>query len=680
MAGRKRNPLPPIVWSEKPLQILSAAWNLAKGEHPANTVNDRLFEINPFVSYQSFKEIYNQQLPLRLCEDGHNVMADESYAMAAKTDPWVPISPLFVRDLSGRIIYTGYGPEVKEEDQWTDHQFVLFPKGCRDVMADVGGADLIENVFFTRFRALDISFDKTFKISGFPKVSYAAMYQNINLYPYKLRLDTFYQDGWRLPQTERLYIRKTTKKQAKTAAQIFIKKWESRPNNQKYEDFYDANEGDVWFEEMFFQGCTVIPTVEGANGYNKVSSTFDLEGFWPGRAVKGLHKIVEKRADKSPKGTILDVKEPGYVTYEHLHPAKVVISDGSLYKSPHKNSIPLLPNLKLPHPRASSVWGSTWLPTDPEHFEAPAIWGWDTITGHFMQMKGPLWDPVHYYYKSTPKVVKSMRKPLTENPHFSKVPDDMRYKFHPVVPMQQYETISRATQKRRQQMAVKPLSAIDAVALGKVCEVGYHPLPLALEYELDNFWFPELDPRVRVADCPQELLGRLAPTIKSFVTPETAIKTTVASQEKTPWLFYKTSYKNASGHVLEDYPHLTRYLQPPKHRYAFAYTPTYLAVASASDLNKNVKRIMGGEAGQKSLENILAGLYDAVYTFRETSLWLRRLRHRLLSKYTGWYVRGWWEGLYPHILEEKVRFEPDKELESGQNTVEENATVAPVSQ
>ena len=188
-------------------------------------------------------------------------------------------------------------------------------------------------------------------------------YLGANLYPYKLRLDTFYIDGYKLPQTQMLYARGmadgVSPAHGRKLGTKFLQEWQQRPPEMDYEAWMESL-GDTRLNELFEAGCTVIPTFEACSGYHVVSPEFEQEDFWPGRAVPGLHEVMEIRADSSPFGTILEVLEPGFVTADIVHKAKVIISDGSGYVSPNASDPnPLVPNHNLPHTRTVAEWRAT---------------------------------------------------------------------------------------------------------------------------------------------------------------------------------------------------------------------------------------------------------------------------------------------------------------------------------
>lgn len=639
------------------IHVLGAFYDLAFGDHPSLATNPKLFTIPAFTTPAQLEKIEELELPVMACTDGHNLMADGTYAEAAGMDLKVPLSPLFAKDLAGRVIYLGYGPEIKKAEYWAADPRLTFPAGCRDITADIPGSELLESTFLTRFRTLDMSFAATTMPSGHTDLTYAAFYPNANLYPYKLRLDTFYADGWKLPQTQMLYARPERPAVAELAAAELMKKWQTRSKGQPYEQFHESVGGADYFESLFLRGCTLIPTFEACNGYNKVSSTFDLEDFWPGRAVNGLHEVVSTKPDNAPRGTILEVLEPGYVCAHLIKPAKVVASDGSGYVSPHaQDPAPLAPDLRLPHQRTIANWWATWLPTHPAHFEPPALWGWDLQTGRFLQLFGPVWDPLHYYYDCVPKVIRAYREPLRDNPLLAPVPENMKLKFHPIVPMEGFDTISASTRARREEEGIMPLSGIDRVRdTATSCGVGYHPLPAALEYELDNWWFPELDPRRRLNDeLPTEIQERLCPVISCKTSPLNYIAT-VRAPEGAQWMTDKNIMHATTGNALEDYIHLGRYFGDGDDELIFSVAPVFLAHMPEKEILMTAQEQMGGADVMEKLQELSPHVYDALFDFRDQSHKWRRMRHRIFRRHPGWYALGWWENLPPAELDMLVK-------------------------
>ena len=175
------------------------------------------WERNPFEFTEMLRVSPQLQIAPVGTVDGHNTVQDSTIMDSIRVDQAVPVSPLFVRDLCGRTVYIGYGPEVKGNGEWADYKaaagvegkvdeksfnplvpLVTFPRFCRD-LEGMEGEELIENVFLTKFRCLEMSMGYNALPSGAGEDDFlAASYAGANLYPYKLRLDTFYTDGWKL--------------------------------------------------------------------------------------------------------------------------------------------------------------------------------------------------------------------------------------------------------------------------------------------------------------------------------------------------------------------------------------------------------------------------------------------------------------------------------------------------
>jgi hypothetical protein len=658
MARAKRDKFitpPPYMWPEHSVRVLAGQFNLALGEHPDALRRDALSQLYPLLTDEQhtaelLPALQKYGLPLGPDQCGHHTLRDETYAHFAGTNTAVPIAPLYVRDLAGRVICTGIGGAMtKQFEDFPTGPTFTFPEGCFDVGADVPGAELIENVFFTHWRTLDMSWQATTSLTGQPEAHAIAAYNNPQHYPYKLRPDTFYQDGWRLPQTIMVYARRhgISKTDAEAAAAELMAAWAARPQGQGYEEFYEANNGETWYEELFLRGCTVMPTFEAANGFNQVNEQFELEDFWPGRAILGLHEVVEERESDAPVGTILEVVKPGYVTGAAVKQAQVIVSDGSKYVSAHSEQPePLYADIRLPHQRTSDTWFDVWIPTHPKHFEPPALWGWQLSTGRFVQLSGPIWDPLHYNYASTPLLRRAMRQPYPDNPSLAAVPEEMKTRFYPVVPFEGFEALNHSTYTARQQENLRPLSGVDRVRTGEQSAgIGYHPLPLQLEYELDHAWFPQLLPTSRLDSLPdEEDLDKLAPVITPQVDASAYLKS-CRTTEQAPWVVDRV--QPSADESEKPYPHLLRYTNPDAADEAVfaAHEGLLLAHVPESELKQSIQQLLGDPEVQAELDALQAGLYDAFYDFRERAQQLRQIRHKLWRKAPGQVLLGHWYGV-----------------------------------
>jgi hypothetical protein len=632
---------------------------------------DRLYrlDIDPFQTQdeQALLSYFVRGEPGVSC--GHHVIESNEFAQLAGGNVYVPVSPLFARDLAGRVVYLGAGPERKNNvGEWDAYTIdlndaeqvltvptVVFPAGCRSVV-EMADAELLESVFLTRFRCLEIGLSAGEPSSGgvSPEVG---VYEGANLYPYKLRLDTFYIDGFRLPQTQMVFARGASEGvspvKGLNLGEAMLTAWGARPQGQSWQDFTAAQGGEDWLEKLFREGCTVIPTFEACNGYHVVGRNFELEDYWPGRAVLGLHEPVGSKPSKAPIGTIIEVVEPGFVTAATVRPAKVVISDGSGYVSPHgENPVPLLPNLHLPHPRALSLWGACWLPTHPGHFEAPALWGWDQLdTGRFVQLSGPLWDPLHYYYASVDEVLKAHERPPAAEgiaAGLVAVPETMHNRFYPVALPDGFDSFSMHEKARRQDKRLRPDTAIVRRRTGKPgAGLGYHPLPLEYEVELEPFWLPDTHPINRGHGlCPEELMPRLAPVIAPQVGVEN-YKQSLEVPEEATWFAADGLLLAPSEDGLQNYPHLARYIAPdlPMEGVLTLATPPYLAEPRRGLLTATPQELWDGIDGYEDLEAIAPGLYDAVWDAKEEALTLMRYRHYVYRGKKLLYMLAWWYGL-----------------------------------
>lgn len=621
--------------------------NLAEGEHPRHaTAWTSLHEMGVFGSQADMAETLALRLPLVAGGNGHHIMEDTAYLGAmGQVDVW-PFAPMFVRDLAGRVVHTGLNPLPAVPA----HR--IMPLSCQLVPDDMPGRALLEKVFLTGFRRLEWGCDGLgMALTGRPDVHVRALYAAPHAYPYKLRVDTFYQDGFRLPQVERLFVHATPPDESLAAGDEFLSRWNTRTEGMDYTSFHEANGGTAWFDDLFNRGCTVIPTVEAYNGSFKVTDDFGITDVWAGCVVEGLHDVVEYRPDTSPAGTILSVIQPGYVTAHTCVPARVIASDGSGYVSPNMAPDPLRPDPRLPHPRLAPE-ADVWLPTHPGHFEIPALWDWNA-KGHFQQTLGPLWDPVHYVYTSTAKIIRAFRHGWPDNPALAPVPDDMLPRFHPVCALVTYDTVNTRTGEQRRKQAMRtPLSesSLDIIPLlREVAGVGYHPLPWPLEYELDPAVFPELSPVHHSQNVPDNV----APLIQSTVTIDEAQKVLVVLPEPARHIALQPAlWPETPGDGMARY-RLETPLPDPSHAWSWCYVPDI----PTSELMVNVKRFFGSKAYRDALDelDVTAGFM----TFREESLAYRRLRHRLIRKYGGFYLMGWWRGDTLETMESATKDTPD---------------------
>ena len=635
------------------LEAFVRVWDAARGEHPNQVFNGPLTDPDLYTQFAQKNLPLDNRYRTPPAGDvfGHQLMTDQTTAALTLTDGNVPISPQFVRDLCGRTIWLGPGSPVKLNADWATERAVTFPRGCQWFNDNTRGADLLEKVLLSKFRTLDMSPGLVGQPSGQPEVRQATFYWHANLYPYKLRPDTFYQDGWRLPQVEAVYTPTVgvSLQQAMALAQEVLSRWQSRPSAQDYEAFYESLGGDGYFTQLFLQGCTLIPTIEACNGYNQVDAQFQLVDFYPGRAVAGLHEVANRVADASPEGTILTVLQPGFVLPHQVIPARVVVSDGSRYRSPHTSDpTPLVPDLRLPHARLVAKWGSTHLPTHPSHFEKPALWGWCPKTGHFVQLKGPVWDPLHYHYSSTALLIAAYQRPGIEgNRWLPAVPSSLR-RFHPIVPLQGFDTLDFSHRQTREEDKIRPFTSCKRHDDGKFsCGIGYHPLPCPFEYEIDNWWFPALHPAQRTpTTIPLDVQPNLCPVIECPVTPE-AYRNTVVPPASAPWWNDKQYLKDASGDPLLDYPGLKRYLGPMSEQAMETQAMIHLEAVPETWLTLTPRELALSQRAPAALEAQAPELAQALLAQAEQAAQRLQQRHRLYQQDQATYLRDWWLGQAP---------------------------------
>lgn len=651
-----------IPWQDdepQALPVLAGRWDLRLGYHPTLAHHLPMLSQLPLLPDAAQQAALSPlDLPVMLTTHGHHVVQDAGYLTAAAmpgalkeaVDEY-PFAPVFVRDLCGRTIHTGLNPLPAAPS------IPIFPSGCQHVPEDHAVAPYIENALFLTWRRIECAapLDDAPVLAGHPELSLRALIARPQQYAYKLRPDTFYADGWRLPQVCRVFAMPLPPLEAQAAADELLERWQNRPEGQDYEAFYDANNGDTWFPELFQRGCTVIPTLEAYNGRYHVEDDFTASAVEPGRAVHGLHEIVAREESDLPEGTILTVEEPGWVAATLVKPARVTVSDGSGFVQP-EGPQPQIPNLSLPHARLGGQWGAVWLPTHPQHFAEPALYDWDA-TGHFVQISGPLWDPLHYTYSCTGQLVRAARHPLPDMPSLYNLPETLKARFHPIVGLTSYDTLNQRTAQQRAQSLSHPLfgSAVDTVPLGKsVTDIGYHPLPWALEYELDPAHLPALNPRHRVSPCPLPLQERLAPVARLAGTPEDYLKyqVVVTEPQRAALQDAVSSGQNdlacdANGTLL---PQQWGAAQQSGSTPSAMAAPSWLPDIPSSQLAINVKRLFAARTYRQALQQAANAssqpqLPAAFFQFREAALAWRRLRYRLFSKYPATWQQAVTEGL-----------------------------------
>lgn len=675
-------------------------WDIRLGERPLGFFSRAWFGRRPFEDTSALEGngvSYNLVLPAEGVTHGHNVARDSNVWDGMLVDREVPLSPLFVRDLAGRPVYIGSGPEAKLNGEWDAYMppqdedglissadfnpvapLIVFPRHCRDLAA-MPGRELVEHehVLFATWRAVEMARGYHARLSGSTPDDdlVATTYAGANVYPYKLRLDTFYPDGYRLPQVQMLFARGDAQGidpyAAKALGDDIVAHWNAREPGLGYEAWREAL-GDEAVEDMFMRGCTLIPTLEACNGFAVVSRQFELVDFWPGRAVVGLHEIMDTRIDQAPAGTILEVVRPGFITGWHIVPAQVVVSDGSGYVSPNaEDPLPTLPNLNLPHSRTVADWRMCWIPTHPEHFEAPAMWGWEPESGRYMQLSGPLWDPLHYVYACTDilRDAYDNPQPLPQNPALLPVPKALVGRFWPVIPLKGFDTFDVAAPTARRARSSKISSMIvrtdsDRVVAG----IGYHPLPAEFEFEFDPFWHPELHPLNRGQGIvPEDLEPRICPVIEPAVAPDEYVASVRGADERNaPWLLEKGRLIVPSTDPIQNYPALVRYLISDLDiRDIIRLCPTpVLGDMTRSDAEFNdinlldipAERWWQQEDGQQldspdALSVFGAGVYEDLWDARQNGVLAIKFRHLVYQTNLPLYILGWWYGVTIPLLE-----------------------------
>lgn len=635
------------------LPVLAGCWDLRLGYHPSLSRFLPLLAELPALDEVNVRELAELELPVAPAHSGHHLVKDAGLlAVAAAAGGVVeavdayPLAPVFVRDLCGRFIHTGLVPLPAAPS------VPLFPSGCRHVPRHHSAYPWLENVVWQNLRRIECAplRDEAPGLAGQPDVQLRALVARPQDYPFKLRPDTFYADGWRLPVVPRVFAVPVDPLQAQTAADELLARWEQRPEGQDYEAFYDAVQGEVWFEELFERGCTVIPTLEAYNGRYHVGPDYVATAVDPGRALPALHDVVARQPSELPEGTILEVRAPGWVTATTVHPAQVVVSDGSGFVAPEA-PLPPLPNLALPHPRVGGRPGDVWLPTHPEHFAEPALYDWNE-TGHFVQVSGPLWDPLHYVYTSTVPLLRALRKPHPQVAGAYGLPESLKVRFHPLAPLTWYDAYNERTAQQRMQDPAHPLygSAIDMVPLMReVAPPGYHRLPWLLEYELDPAHMPALNPQHRLREVAPDKAARGVSVVTLPDAMAYRSHEVVVSEPLREALAQACAAPYEEAVCSENATLLPTELQAEGGG-AVRALPVMLPDMAPSHLAINIKRIFASRQYRQQVQEYAhrtnkPGFPAAFYQFREAALAWRRLRYRLFSKYAAVWQQAAAEGL-----------------------------------
>lgn len=635
------------------LPVLAGCWDLRLGYHPSLKQQLPMLADLPVLESVEAQQLAELELPVALATTGHHLMKDAALLAAAMPQGGMveaadvyPLAPVFVRDLCGRPIHTGLVPLPAAPS------VPLFPTGCRHVPKDHPAYAHLESLIWQTLRRIECAPVRpdAAGLAGQPELSLRAAIAQPQAYAFKLRPDTFYADGWRLPVVPRVFAVPVQPVQAQAAADELLARWQQRPEGQDYEAFYDANNGEIWFEELFERGCTVIPTLEAYNGRYHIGADYVATAVDPGRALPGLHEVVGREPSEYAAGTILEVKAPGWVTATTVHKAQVVVSDGSAFVAADA-PLPQLPDLALPHARVGGKVGDVWLPTHPEHFAEPALYDWNEM-GHFVQISGPLWDPLHYVYTSTAPLLRALRKPHPVVAGAYVLPESVKLRFHPLAQLTWYDAYNERTAQQRMQDPAHPLygSAIDMVPLMReVAPAGYHRLPWGLEYELDPAHLPALHPRHRAVVYPEVLAGRRMGIATLSDADSYRTHDTVVTEAMRDVLAHACTapFEEAVCDIHATLLPAELLAQPEPHMRA---VPVWLPEISASHLAVNIKRIFAARRYRQAVQEQSvrwgqSGFPAAFYQFRESALAWRRLRYRLFGKYASVWQQAAAEGL-----------------------------------
>ena len=630
------------------INVESHIWDKTEGEHFFDDCKHKNAICRKIRNVKGLEEsLVDSRFAVKPVGDtlGHMMVRDNTATSATLTEDLYPIMPNYVRDLAGRVICIAECFPTQKESSKSKR----FPNGSFCIDENFEGSELIENVFFANFRTLDISPVAMSDVSGQGDEEFIFTYNKANLHPYKLRTDTFYQDGWKLPQTEMLYFRKSADGSITEAAiNDFMGKWDESINHDNYEAFYEECGGEEYFEDLFNKGVTLIPTLEGYNANAIVDKDFNLVDYHAGKYVAEFHELVDYVDSDQPAGTIVSVIQPGFLTHNQLRKAMVIVSNGVNYVSPnHTDPDPLFPDLRLPHSRTSSKWGDVHIPTHPKHFENPAIWGWDFKTGMFLQEKGPIWDPLHYYYHSHEIISYYYQdKSIEGNGWLYAVPADMKTKFYPVIPFSGFDILDNHEKEDRLEYGARPYTLCKRYDESIfTANIGYHPMPVEFEYEIDPWVAPDLAPMQRVlTDVPLNIRDRLAEVIQCNVPAKLYLARQNEHSEGNPYWFNEpTSVENSTGDFRKDYPYLDRYLD---HLTSVVrvkeLSKMFLGENYDIDLDMLMSEYISGIKVPPAIDDHLRDMTVAYYDLKEKSFNRLKNRHRLYRYHNSEYVMNVW--------------------------------------
>ncbi|HAG52195.1 MAG TPA: hypothetical protein DCL21_00210 [Alphaproteobacteria bacterium] len=643
------------VWKEtegeipqKRINVASHVWDMSKGEHffkgfkYKNVICRKVKDISIVDD-----AVANSSFAVRPIGDvsGHMLVEDCTLSSLNSTDSNIPIMPNYVRDLAGRVICIAECYPLQKEASKTK----LFPIGAFLMDENVEGSDLLENVFFSQFRTLDMSYEERYGLSGHEDINLHFAYDSANLHPYKLRVDSFYQDGWRIPQTEMLYVNKNEDGSVtESALSDFKARWFHSENQNNYEAFYQECGGEDYFEKLFEAGVTLVPTLEGYNANPLVDRDFNLVDYTVGKYVPDLHDLVNYVDSELPIGCIVKVVEPGYLTHKETVPAKVIVSNGSQYVSGHSaDPEPLFPDLRLPHQRISSKWGDVHVPTHPKHFETPSIWGWDFKTGMFLQERGPIWDPLHYFYESVDDIIHYYQdEPMDDNYWLYEVPSEMKMRFYPVMPFEGFDILDNFEKEDRLEYLTRPYSTCKRYTENVFsANIGYHPMPIEFEYELDSWFSPELSPKQRVlSDVPLNIRDKLAEPIQCNVPAKLYFNRQVENSKNNPyWTDDSSIMADSVGEYKKDYPYLSRYLDHiTSVTRVKELSKMFLDSSEDVDLGMQKSEFVSTIELPNSIDASIRDMTVAYYDLKEKSFDRIKSRHGLYQNFYGEYVMCSW--------------------------------------
>ena len=265
----------------------------------------------------------------------------------------------------------------------------------------------------------------------------------------------------------------------------------------------------------------------------------------------------------------------------------------------------------------------------------------------FLQEKGPIWDPLHYFYESVDEVIYYYQDDAMEgNYWFYKVPEDMKMRFYPVVPFEGFDILDNYEKEDRFEYLTRPYSTCKRYSENIFsANIGYHPMPVDFEYELDSWFAPELAPGQRVlSDVPLNIRDKLAEPIQCNVPARLYFAKQVDNSKENPyWVDDVAIMTDSVGEFKKDYPYLARYLERlTSVTRVQELSKMFLESSDEVDLDMNKSEFISTIELPNAIDACIRDMTVAFYDLKEKSFDRVKHRHGLYQQFYSEYVMGSW--------------------------------------